>query len=199
MHINVFTVNNDDCNLPEKLAMTLSSRPVSAMTLLNNTPDSMSSSGVDVEAKGADMVVAEEWKPTRNEWLIMISLAFISFVVSLDATILVTVLPVSASLSPAWITSDIPTGDCSQAQRHVGRGFLGRNIIPPHFCHLAAYHRVLQPGIRSSTASPSVVALLHYGHCTMCNVSRFHQDAQWESHPGHWWWWHRHIDASYLL
>lgn len=90
------TVNNDDCNLPEKLAMSLSSRPVSAMTLLNNIPESMSSSKVDVEAKGADMIVAEEWKPTRHEWLIMVSLAFISFVVSLDATILVTVLPVSS-------------------------------------------------------------------------------------------------------
>ncbi|PSN58839.1 MFS general substrate transporter [Corynespora cassiicola Philippines] len=34
-------------------------------------------------------------KPERKQWLVMISLGFISFIVSLDATILVTVLPVS--------------------------------------------------------------------------------------------------------
>ena len=37
---------------------------------------------------------SEEWKPQKNELLIMISLSFISLMVALDATILVTVLPV---------------------------------------------------------------------------------------------------------
>jgi hypothetical protein len=46
----------------------------------------------DVEAKGE--AVAPEWKPTKNEWLVMISLSFISLMVALDATVLVTVLPV---------------------------------------------------------------------------------------------------------
>jgi hypothetical protein len=51
---------------------------------------------IDVEAKGGEpALVAEAWTPTKNEWLIMISLAFISLMVALDATILVTVLPVS--------------------------------------------------------------------------------------------------------
>ncbi|KAF2818241.1 MFS general substrate transporter [Ophiobolus disseminans] len=40
-----------------------------------------------------------DWKPERRHWLIMITLSFISFVVSLDATILVTALPeISRSL-----------------------------------------------------------------------------------------------------
>jgi hypothetical protein len=39
-----------------------------------------------------------EWKPQRRELLIMISLSFISLMVALDATILVTVLPVSRGL-----------------------------------------------------------------------------------------------------
>jgi hypothetical protein len=34
-------------------------------------------------------------KPNRKQWLAMISLSLVSFVVSLDATILVTALPVS--------------------------------------------------------------------------------------------------------
>jgi hypothetical protein len=36
----------------------------------------------------------EEWKPGRGEWLILICLTILSLVVSLDATILVPVLPV---------------------------------------------------------------------------------------------------------
>jgi hypothetical protein len=48
---------------------------------------------VDVETKGEE-TTAVPWKPKKAEWLIMLSLAFISFMVALDATILVTVLPV---------------------------------------------------------------------------------------------------------
>jgi hypothetical protein len=43
----------------------------------------------------ADMKPTDLGKPQRKQWLIMLSLSFISFMVSLDATILVTVLPVS--------------------------------------------------------------------------------------------------------
>lgn len=39
---------------------------------------------------------SEAWKPEKREWIIMISLSVISFMVALDATILVTVLPVSS-------------------------------------------------------------------------------------------------------
>ncbi|KAF1832677.1 MFS general substrate transporter [Decorospora gaudefroyi] len=49
----------------------------------------------DIEAKG-EGDVPEEWKPQKKELLIMISLSFISLMVALDATILVTVLPVIA-------------------------------------------------------------------------------------------------------
>lgn len=38
----------------------------------------------------------EEWKVGRNEWLIVIVLAIVSLMVALDATILVTALPVRA-------------------------------------------------------------------------------------------------------
>lgn len=48
----------------------------------------------DVEAD-ADAYTAEEWKPSKNELLIMISLSFISLIVAIDSTVLVTALPVS--------------------------------------------------------------------------------------------------------
>ena len=46
----------------------------------------------DIEAE-AQTTVTIEWTPTRNEMLVMVSLSFISLVVALDATVLVTVLP----------------------------------------------------------------------------------------------------------
>ncbi|KAG9203476.1 hypothetical protein G6514_002843 [Epicoccum nigrum] len=51
-----------------------------------------SSTYSDVEAK-AQMTATTEWKPTKKEMLVMVSLSFISLVVALDATVLVTVLP----------------------------------------------------------------------------------------------------------
>lgn len=48
---------------------------------------------LDVEAK-AEAVASSEWSPSRNELLVMSSLSFISLMVALDATVLVTVLPV---------------------------------------------------------------------------------------------------------
>ncbi|KAI0616956.1 major facilitator superfamily transporter [Pyrenophora tritici-repentis] len=69
------------------------------------TKSSVSTSGsmtqlfkLDAEAAVADVVEDEpadriDWKPERKQWLAMISLSLVSFVVSLDATILVTALP----------------------------------------------------------------------------------------------------------
>jgi hypothetical protein len=51
----------------------------------------------DVEAKD-EAGVPEEWKPRVKELLIMGSLAFVSLIVALDSSILVTVLPVSRLL-----------------------------------------------------------------------------------------------------
>jgi hypothetical protein len=58
------------------------------------TDSSASSTTMDLEKLDAH-APAEEWKPEKKEWIIMISLSIISLMVALDATILVTVLPVS--------------------------------------------------------------------------------------------------------
>lgn len=60
--------------------------------------DARTGTDVDVEANEKETLLAE-WKPQKKELLIMISLSFISLMVSLDATILVTVLPVSHTFS----------------------------------------------------------------------------------------------------
>lgn len=65
-------------------------RPVSSYLSLGSSMD------FDLEAK-AEIAAPSEWKPSRNELLVMISLSFISLMVALDATVLVTVLPVSTT------------------------------------------------------------------------------------------------------
>lgn len=88
--LTYLTAHDDDTSSSPKLASTPSSRAVSVKAVQPISTE------IDVEAKGEEIIlVVEIWEPTKNEWLIMISLAFISLMVALDATILVTVLPVS--------------------------------------------------------------------------------------------------------
>lgn len=83
-HIDLSEVATHDSSAPR------TSTQASALASLNATAPPNN----DVEAKG-DEAAQEDWKPGKSERLIMMSLAFISLVVALDATILVTVLPVS--------------------------------------------------------------------------------------------------------
>jgi hypothetical protein len=52
----------------------------------------------EMKVNDADSVeeMLDDWKPQRQEWMVIITLATISLVVALDATILVTVLPTLA-------------------------------------------------------------------------------------------------------
>lgn len=59
--------------------------------------DSVDTMKTDVESL-EKQALPEEWKPQKKEWFMMISLSIISLMVALDATILVTVLPVSFNL-----------------------------------------------------------------------------------------------------
>jgi hypothetical protein len=87
---NLLIVLNGNSNTLKKPAALYTGRPTSANSL--STSDSMTQ--VDIEAK-REAGVPEEWKPQKKELLIMVSLSFISLMVALDATVLVTVLPVS--------------------------------------------------------------------------------------------------------
>jgi MFS family permease len=83
-----FLVAKKDCKPAASKHATVITTPLSVATVQQIAPD------IDIEAKGDDPApIPDIWKPTKNEWLIMISLAFISLMVALDASILVTVLP----------------------------------------------------------------------------------------------------------
>jgi hypothetical protein len=134
---NAWTVGDNDSEEALTQATAVTVRPV--------TPEDIQKPNmiVDVEARGEEKAsIPEEWTPTKNEWLIMISLAFISLMVALDATILVTVLPVSLITEHKQNSStDLnPPGDSTKAERNIGRGLLGWYIVPSHLRHLPANH-----------------------------------------------------------
>jgi hypothetical protein len=157
---------------------------------------------VDVESRGEEKAsIPEEWTPTKNEWLIMISLAFISLMVALDATILVTVLPVSlvTKCRQKWRTDLVPPGDSTKAQWDISRGLLGWHIVPPHVRHLPADHSLDQSDFRSSTTPHSLTPALHCRHSALYCSKRLHLDADWTMHPGSWRRRYNHTHPSHLL
>lgn len=99
------------------------SQPIS----MNPLPNTIAVHEGTPERKAEEAAMTlEEWKPQKNELLIMISLSFISLMVALDATILVTVLPVrmnSYIMSPIFILINLSKlhGTSTAAQsKHSG-------------------------------------------------------------------------------
>jgi hypothetical protein len=96
--------SNTDMLVVEKDNLSILTVPLtvhSSQTILAAVKDTCMDT--DMEAQDDNLAHAKEWAPTKNEWSVMISLAFISLMVSLDATILVTVLPVSKASATAYI------------------------------------------------------------------------------------------------
>lgn len=58
-----------------------------------NTSNSLSSNEKAIDSSKNP---SEDWKPGRQEWLIIVTLVVIATMAALDTTILVTVLPVSS-------------------------------------------------------------------------------------------------------
>lgn len=77
-----------------------------AMAVLGELSNPTSVSSVSLEKPPLPVIddieavkeVTPEWKPQKQEYLVMVTLSVISLMVALDATILVTVLPVSPPL-----------------------------------------------------------------------------------------------------
>ncbi|KAL1800697.1 hypothetical protein ACET3X_001039 [Alternaria dauci] len=90
-HSGFTRVANGEPDSLKKPAFSYTSRTVPGNKFM--VIDDMSES--NIEAKG-ETETPDMWKPQKKELLIMISLSFISLMVALDATVLVTVLPVIA-------------------------------------------------------------------------------------------------------
>jgi MFS family permease len=87
-------LDNDHDSTDDKMDPSLKRETIIAVSPIAEPTLQQPHVDFDVEAKGEEETpIPETWTPTKNEWLIMISLAFISLMVALDASILVTVLP----------------------------------------------------------------------------------------------------------
>jgi len=64
--------------------------------LVKHAPDD---TGTEVESATSATTPQDQWKAGKQEWLIVLCLATVSLMVALDATIVVTPLPVSVSRS----------------------------------------------------------------------------------------------------
>lgn len=103
----------------------------------------------DIETKSeADGI--EQWSSQMEELLIMGSLSFVSLMVALDATILVTVLPVCRSLHFHREIEDL--GDDTVRRTRFGR-YISRSLLACGCIHICS--------IRSTTAPHYCSLLLH--------------------------------------
>jgi len=88
----------------------LSKTPSIASTLSLPPKEACATVSDDLEAASDG---STDWKPQKQEYLVMATLATISLMVALDATILVSILPVrflSGSITFALLTSGTDTG-----------------------------------------------------------------------------------------
>jgi hypothetical protein len=75
-----------------------------------------------------------EWRPQKQEWLVVSSIFLLYLMVALDATIVVPVLPVCCRRLPqnnSLLHLTLHKGYCKRFRRHSSSILLGGNIISP--------------------------------------------------------------------
>ncbi len=142
-------------------------------------------SDINLDDRDQEKVV-HEWKPTKKELFIMMSLSFISLMVALDTAILVTVLPVCNALYESHLYqthSHCLTGNRPETKRHRDSNLLGRNVLPIDFSYRSASHRSPFYVVRTTTTSFSLYSLLHRGHASLCECSKHGYAHRWPLYP----------------
>jgi EmrB/QacA subfamily drug resistance transporter len=133
--------------------------------LSSHTPPSSEYQNIDLEKKGdMDIVVPDvestedkipEWKPQRHEWMVMITLATISLMVALDATILVPVLPTLAVDLHGNANEALWTGTSYLLTSAVFQPFIAA------ISDIFGRRELLLPSLLSFTAGTIVCCLAH--------------------------------------
>jgi hypothetical protein len=94
--------------------------------------------------KGTDI---PKWKPNFTETMIMVTLALLSLMVSLDATVIVTSLSVCTTPAPSQESESNlirPSDNCSILERDSDPGVLDWDVLPPCRRRDHALHRLDQ-------------------------------------------------------
>jgi hypothetical protein len=143
-----------------------------------------------------------DWKPGSKELAVMTTLAVISLMVALDATILVSVLPVGAlPLLPKLPDKAAnPTADTRDRLGGVGqRRVLGRDVVSSRVRSESALHRRALRHLWAQGAAPDLGPVLHHGHgAVRAHRKKLYRLLHWPRHPGYRWWWHHHHGPSHL-
>ena len=150
----------------------------------------------DVESAKSSQV---EWKPQKQEYLVMLTLSIISLMVALDATILVTVLPVS------YMSVDLTARRLTIGQDHNERSprlchrcFLDRHLLPVGLCSLSAFHCSFVRHLRATRIASPILAILHHWINSLCSCSNFCRFARWPLCSRNWRWRHYCWSANHL-
>lgn len=148
-------------------------------------------------------VLAEaEWKPGRKEYAVIITLSVVSLMVALDATILVSVLPVSGHLLTKSSTTEfqlISPDIGRRTWRHRNRCVLGRDILPSDISRLSTLHRCLVRHFWAERDAHHVHLLVYAGHPSVCTHSQnLRCLLRRPVRPGHRWRRYHHPEPSYL-
>ena len=101
-----------------------------------------------------------DWKPTGHELAIMLILSLTSFVVSLDATVIVTSIGVSGLYARTCAANSKQDRNKSLRWNSHGR-ILDRHELPAHLCSVHAVHLQSQRYLRTWTDADMLAAPLH--------------------------------------
>lgn len=110
-----------------------------------------------------------EWRAGRNEWMVIIVVAFVSLMVALDATILVPVLPVSLAefdMKRGLVGLMLP-GDRERFPRQCNRYLLDWDGLPLDPGGLSTLHSRSFGRLRPPFVLPDLAGLLHDRHSTL--------------------------------
>ena len=143
--------------------------------------------------------LSQEWKPQKQEYLVMFTLAIISLMVALDATVLVPVLPVSLTLSDPfsqWLTGGKDNSYRPPRQRHGF--FLGWHILPVVLCSLSTFHRGIVRHLWSTRIIASFLAAVHHWIHRLWCCSQLCGAAGWSLCSRNRWWWHHRGSSNHL-
>lgn len=117
----------------------------------------------------------QEWKAGRKEWMIIIVLAIVSLMVALDATILVPVLPVSASKkgSLRYMKDNTFAGDRERSSWAYDRYLLDGNGLSLDTISLSTVSGFPFGRVRPPSVLPDLTGLFHNRHSTLLPVPEF--------------------------
>jgi hypothetical protein len=139
------------------------------------------------------------WAPNRTEKAIMGTLSVISFMVSLDATIIVTPLSVCCHENSKSRDIDIIADDRIISWRQLDTRVLDWNFLPAGGRSYHAIHGCSFRCTWTTTGPDCFPRQLHCWISALRNLERYRTYDRWPMLARRWWWSSHHPFASHIL